>query len=204
MKMVNIKELIIKFFGEGIIRFPTRFLHWIKVTGDIEDDGNNGGGGSMSMYDAWMKAFDGFKIVNNGVTILDVPPALIAIKGDGNYYTRRAGSPIPLTFMNTQTSVYKEYREDSETVFYNIKDTPDNIYDLSKILSTDSPSIQFFYDLDELNQKANNLTGAIDSLVLNSYYGQANILYGNAQYVVESGIYKINDKYYVWFPNSMD
>lgn len=157
------------------------------------------------MYDIWMKAFDGFKIVNNGVTVLDVPPALISIKDDGEYYTVEADSPIPLTFMNSQTSEYKEYREDSEIVFYDIKDTPDNIYDLSKASENSFPLIRFLYDLDELNQKTNNLAGGIDSLFLNrAYYGQTCISYGKSQYVTYSGVYKINGKYYVWFPESMD
>ena len=210
MKYTNIKKLLIKFMGGGLINFPTRFLRWIKIDGDAEgDDGGGSGGddsgGSMSMYDAWMKAFDGFKIVDNGVTLLDVAPALINIKDDGNYYDNTADSPIPLTFMNSQTSKYYEYREDSETVFYDIKDTPDNIYDLSKASESSFPLIRFLYDLDELNQKANNLTGGVDSLFLNrAYYGQICISYGKSQYVPYSGVIKVNGKYYVWFPESMD
>ena len=182
-------------------------LHKIHKAIEGKSDGQGGGDDApakITMYDVWMKAFDGFKIVDNGVTLLDVPPALICIKSDGEYYTVEADSPIPLTFMNRQTSEYKEYREDTEAIFYNIKDTPDNIYDLSKVSENDSPSIQFLYDLDELNQKANNLAGGIDSLILNGYYGQTNILYGKSQYVPYSGVFKINGKFYVWFPNSMD
>ena len=48
MKFTNIKQLIIKFMGGGIINFPTRFLRWVKIEGNIDgsDDGGDGGGGS--------------------------------------------------------------------------------------------------------------------------------------------------------------
>ena len=41
MKFTNVKQLIIKFMGGGLINFPTRFLRWIKIDGDA--DGNDGG-----------------------------------------------------------------------------------------------------------------------------------------------------------------
>lgn len=34
MKFTNVKQLIIKFMGGGIINFPTRFLRWVKINGD--------------------------------------------------------------------------------------------------------------------------------------------------------------------------
>lgn len=43
MKYTNIKKLLIKFMGGGLINFPTRFLRWIKIDGD--SDGSDGGGG---------------------------------------------------------------------------------------------------------------------------------------------------------------
>lgn len=43
MKFTNIKQLIIKFMGGGIINFPTRFLRWVKIEGDT--DGSDDGGG---------------------------------------------------------------------------------------------------------------------------------------------------------------
>ena len=46
MKYINIKKLLIKFMGGGLINFPTRFLRWIKIDGDAEgDDGGNDGDG---------------------------------------------------------------------------------------------------------------------------------------------------------------
>ena len=36
MKYINIKKLLIKFMGGGLINFPTRFLKWIKIDGDAE------------------------------------------------------------------------------------------------------------------------------------------------------------------------
>lgn len=44
MKFTNVKQLIIKFMGGGLINFPTRFLRWVKINGD-SDDSDDGGGG---------------------------------------------------------------------------------------------------------------------------------------------------------------
>lgn len=46
MKFTNVKQLIIKFMGGGLINFPTRFLRWVKINGDNDDsdDGGDGGG----------------------------------------------------------------------------------------------------------------------------------------------------------------
>lgn len=44
MKFTNVKQLIIKFMGGGLINFPTRFLRWVKINGDVEDDGSDDGG----------------------------------------------------------------------------------------------------------------------------------------------------------------
>ena len=52
MKYTNIKKLLIKFMGGGLINFPTRFLRWIKIDGDAEGDdsgGGEGGGGGASV-----------------------------------------------------------------------------------------------------------------------------------------------------------
>lgn len=47
MKFTNVKQLIIKFMGGGLINFPTRFLRWVKINGDTEgsDDGGGDSGG---------------------------------------------------------------------------------------------------------------------------------------------------------------
>ena len=58
MKFTNIKKLIIKFMGGGLINFPTRFLRWVKIEGDTEDDGGGGGSGNMTLAEAWTKTFD--------------------------------------------------------------------------------------------------------------------------------------------------
>jgi len=47
MKFTNVKQLIIKFMGGGLINFPTRFLRWVKIDGDAEsDDGGEDGDNS--------------------------------------------------------------------------------------------------------------------------------------------------------------
>lgn len=52
MKFTNVKQLIIKFMGGGLINFPTRFLRWVKINGDTDnsDDGDGGGGGEDNEY----------------------------------------------------------------------------------------------------------------------------------------------------------
>lgn len=49
MKFTNVKQLIIKFMGGGLINFPTRFLRWVKINGD--SDGSDDGGGDDSEID---------------------------------------------------------------------------------------------------------------------------------------------------------
>ena len=51
MKFTNVKQLIIKFMGGGLINFPTRFLRWVKINGDTDDsdDGGSDGGGSADI-----------------------------------------------------------------------------------------------------------------------------------------------------------
>lgn len=53
MKYTNIKKLLIKFMGGGLINFPTRFLRWIKIDGDAKGDDSGGGsdGGSQEELD---------------------------------------------------------------------------------------------------------------------------------------------------------
>lgn len=51
MKYTNIKKLLIKFMGGGLINFPTRFLRWVKIDGDLE--GDDSGGGSDSDNDVF-------------------------------------------------------------------------------------------------------------------------------------------------------
>ena len=48
MKFTNVKQLIIKFMGGGIINFPTRFLRWVKINGDSDD--SDGGGSSSDVF----------------------------------------------------------------------------------------------------------------------------------------------------------
>lgn len=50
MKFTNIKQLIIKFMGGGLINFPTRFLRWVKINGDIEDGGGGGDSESSNVF----------------------------------------------------------------------------------------------------------------------------------------------------------
>lgn len=60
MKFINIKQLIIKFMGGGIINFPTRFLRWVKIEGDTDgsdDGGGDSGGGQVEMIRINKEAF---------------------------------------------------------------------------------------------------------------------------------------------------
>ena len=49
MKFTNVKQLIIKFMGGGLINFPTRFLRWVKINGDSDDSDDGGSGGSVDI-----------------------------------------------------------------------------------------------------------------------------------------------------------
>lgn len=205
MKFTNVKQLIIKFMGGGIINFPTRFLRWVKINGDSEDDGSDDGGGggdsgSMSMYDIWMKVFGDFKVVQADNSILTIKPALAVINTSYDITNHPVDTPIPLTFMDSEADSYNTFNSE-QVIAYNLEDVPDDIYERT------SWDIRFFYDLDELNQNAQNITNALDTLTAKTrsyeYYFYPFTI-GTSEYVPYSGVYKINDKYYVWFPASMD
>ena len=55
MKFTNVKQLIIKFFGGGIINFPTRFLRWVKINGDTDNSDDGGGDTPVSDVKPWLK-----------------------------------------------------------------------------------------------------------------------------------------------------
>lgn len=181
-----------------------------KAIRDLLSDGGGGGGsGSMSMYDAWMKAFDGFKVVqDNGTSYLNVTPALVVLNDEFIAEDRTNDTYIPLTFMNSQTKKYKEYSGTFEEDFIDIKNVPDDIYERIINQYTNAPYCRFLYDLDELNEKTQNINTGIDCLEINGdyYSGQTQLRCGHALYIpqVIDCLIKINDKFYVWFPNSID
>lgn len=53
MKFINIKKLIIKFIGGGIIKFPTRFLRWVIIDGENDEEEGGGGGGDIDLNDIY-------------------------------------------------------------------------------------------------------------------------------------------------------
>ena len=70
MKVTNIKKLLIKFIGGGLINFPTRFLRWIKIDGD--------GIGDSTSTEVYIK----FKAENFGLRDNDnVPDTVDRTKG---------------------------------------------------------------------------------------------------------------------------
>ena len=188
MKFTNIKQLIIKFMGGGIINFPTRFLRWVKITGDTDDsdDGGGGGSGSMSMYDAWMKAFRNLQNED-----CPVKPKKVVRGWFGNYVNYgTTDNTINLDFCNKTTNVL--YTEEGATI-YDIENVPDDIYN-----TEDYCFATFLYDLDELNQ-FENVSKPIQQL-FNDYDGIPNIrIYGNTLGKFNSNVISIDGKYYVWF-----
>lgn len=117
MKYTNIKKLLIKFMGGGLINFPTRFLRWIKIDGDA--DGNDGGGGGDDSGD------------NNDVFFV---PATIQPK-----YFINAGSDEPIDIKNyispESSSIFLYNKEDIISLGVNEEDlnnlniiTPSNAY----------------------------------------------------------------------------
>lgn len=177
---------------------------WKEVSKKESED-EESGSGSMSMYDAWMKAFGDFKVVqNDDDSILTIKPALAVINASFDITEHNVDTPIPLTFMNSQANSYFTFNSDN-IIVYNIKDVPDDIYD--KGYMGLGAGVRFLYDLDELNEKVQNIDGAVDSIIIDQQGYDSKVvtlLRGLAIYVPYSGVYKINDKYYVWFPYSMD
>lgn len=73
MKYTNIKKLLIKFMGGGLINFPTRFLRWIKIDGDSDGSdggGDDSGGGDSTPTEVYIK----FKAENFGIRDADYVP----------------------------------------------------------------------------------------------------------------------------------
>lgn len=68
MKFTNVKQLIIKFMGGGLINFPTRFLRWVKINGDSDGSDDGGDGGSIEIdYEAIYQFY-------KSLIIASVPP----------------------------------------------------------------------------------------------------------------------------------
>jgi hypothetical protein len=67
MKYTNIKKLIIKFIGGGIVNFPTRWIKWIKINSCDCDGGDSGGDGGDSQDGITLEDFNDFYItvINN-------------------------------------------------------------------------------------------------------------------------------------------
>lgn len=65
MKFTNVKQLIIKFMGGGLINFPTRFLRWVKIDGDAEGDDGGGDGGDDSIVDIAVSFYNEHKNDND-------------------------------------------------------------------------------------------------------------------------------------------
>ena len=69
MKYINIRKLLIKFMGGGLIDFPTRFLRWVKIDADTGCDGG-GDGGDSTPTDVYIK----FRAENFGLRNSDTVP----------------------------------------------------------------------------------------------------------------------------------
>lgn len=187
MKFTNVKQLIIKFMGGGLINFPTRFLRWVKINGDSDgsDDGGDGGGsGSMSMYDAWRKTFKNLQSEDCPVTPKKVAKGWLA----SYVYSETIDGTINLDFCNKTTNTL--YVDNGATI-YDIENVPDDIYD-----TEDYCFVTFLYDLDELNQ-FENVSNPIQQLYNDGF--PTIRIYGNTLSKFNTNVISIDGKYYVWF-----
>lgn len=132
MKFTNVKQLIIKFMGGGLINFPTRFLRWVKINGDIEGDdsgggGDDSGGSSQEELDFINQAVNILKnsfttpiSINAWDDIKTTLPETIEKIGDENNadYVIAGVSPIPGTEDVNFTAIF--LTEDEYNIVWNI------------------------------------------------------------------------------------
>ena len=161
-----------------------------------------GGSGSMSMYDAWVKAFDGFKIEQSNNTILDIVPDLIYIPQgrDSDYMESidlETDNRIPIPFVspgNKECRYVKKVLDTENVKIFDIKNTPDDIYE------NDFYSVKLLYDLDKLNEKT-DISYCFSKITKDGYI---RLEYGRTEYLTAVSLYQIDDKYYVQVPTDSD
>ena len=113
MKYTNIKKLLIKFMGGGLINFPTRFLRWIKIDGDAEgDDSGDGGGGDGG--DKNIRFVDALMVLNK------VPDSLYSPEDGDNFVSA-------VSHDDNDGHILKQSKPDLFLVF----EYKDNIYEYS-------------------------------------------------------------------------
>ena len=120
MKFTNIKQLIIKFVGGGIINFPTRFLRWVKINGDV--DGSNDGENNQNMLDYFPFDFSdakpvGFVIRKNwNFTIGNLPDGV----DERTYGYVIDDDSVIYPMENLTNEFYQQYRRDNNQDSLNI------------------------------------------------------------------------------------
>lgn len=160
---------------------------WNEVTVNVE-----GGGSEITMYQAWMKAFNSFE-----TEYFPVTPKKIVKGWAGNVMVSGTPEePISLEFLGETTDIY--YYPDELAQVYNLEDVPEDIYEN---LDYDGTVCTFLYDLDELNQhdcRIGTFTPA-QTICLDGYIHLYEYGSGINKYV--SNVALIDGKYYIWFQN---
>lgn len=158
---------------------------WNEVTVNVE-----GGGSEITMYQAWMKAFNNFE-----TEYFPIAPKKIVLGWAGNVMVNDTSEePISLAFLGETTDLY--FHPDNSAQIYDIEDVPENIYENAN----GDNFCTFLYDLDELNQY-DCRTGT---------FSPAQVVGNSASYPTiyefNSGLDKnvsnvalIDGKYYIWF-----
>ena len=87
MKFTNVKQLIIKFMGGGLINFPTRFLRWVKINGD-SDDSDGGGGSDRDVFFAPATIQPKYFVNDNGTEPIEIENYTSATMGTTLFYNK--------------------------------------------------------------------------------------------------------------------
>lgn len=183
MKYTNIKKLLIKFMGGGLINFPTRFLRWVKIDGDAEgdDDGGGGGSGDMTLAQALTKTFD----LNHN-----------SYDWNDDNVKVKVETPLPLMVLCCNTEGYIE--EIGEKVFEQIG-TFNSYNDLNSVENIKVvPFEEIEYD-DNYNTYLFLYDLNIDVSVMNHIfiYKDNNLHIKAGENTSDKWCYKYNDNYYV-------
>ena len=189
MKYTNIKKLLIKFMGGGLINFPTRFLRWIKIDGDAEGDDGGGGGGDGGDTSKEAFLFQVLTIINGS---------------EGFYFDENTTQEYVFPISDWDDSFAEGYtllgnKENADYVIYgdNADDdiyyymfvtadelnTLEELYYPYKNYYNDWRKNQFAFPIDTgVNIEFNNDTPYISSLISNELYNKPGCLFDNHEF----------------------
>lgn len=156
----------------------------------VSVDGNGGGeegGGDITVGQAWMKTFNGFKTFD-----CSVPPVKVLKNWDVRYSDTQA--PAINFIENYDRNCYEPYED---AVIYNIEDLPDSIYEESNMWF-------LLYKLEDLNGELSN--GSVN-IYTHTYLSGGTIDFmrnGQSLNKWNTQIILIDGEYYVVYNDNLD